>query len=221
MNLEGQKKRVCYWMGQQSIFSLLGISLLLFPTIWAPQALAVSEPVGMAKNAIGSFTVIRTDGIEEQLEGKGKLSLFEGDVLKTDSASQAMIEFNNGIEMAMNENTYFTILSRWEKEKGVTRVVRLMRGEIWVDTGFGPKALEIETPVATAAVKSTEFNLLVDAQGQSTLTVVEGVVEFGTAFGTCPIRTSTISFGNRGKKCTKPKPVDVTPNIAWTKSIRQ
>jgi ferric-dicitrate binding protein FerR (iron transport regulator) len=85
----------------------------------------------------------------------------------------------------------------------------------------GPKPLEIETPVATAAVKQTEFDLKVQPDGQTTLTVVEGIVEFGTAFGTCPIKTSTISYGNRGKKCTKPAPVDVAPNVAWAQDIRQ
>ena len=165
--------------------------------------------------------VVRTDGIEESLEGKGALPLFVGDVIKTETVSQGLIEFSNGIEVALNENTEFTILSRWEKAKGFTRVLRLKQGEVWVDTHGGPKPLEIETPVATAAVKGTEFDLLVDANGQSTLTVVSGIVEFGTAFGTCPIKTSKISYGNRGKKCTKPKSVNVSPSIAWTKGIRE
>ena len=181
---------------------------------------AEGEAVGAAKNGIGGFTVVRLDGIEESLEGKGTLSLFEGDVIRTEVASQGLIEFSNGIQVALNENTEFTILSRWEKSKGFTRVLRLKQGEVWVDTQGGAKPLEIETPVATAAVKGTEFDLLVEPNGQSTLTVVSGVVEFGTAFGTCPIKTSKISYGNRGKKCTKPKSVNVSPSIAWTKGIR-
>ena len=183
--------------------------------------LAAEELVGNAKNAIGEFSVVRTDGIEERLEGQGNLPLYEGDILKTGVASQALLTLSNNIDIALNENTRFILLSRWEMAKGYTRILRLSQGEVWVKTNGGPKPLEIETPVATAAVKQTEFDLNVQPNGQTTLTVVEGIVEFGTAFGTCPIRTSTVSYGNRGKKCTKPKSTNISPAIAWTQGIRQ
>lgn len=221
MNVYGPRKMLGNVWSQQAILSFFVFGFFVVFSNQVDMSLAAAEPIGTAKKAIGGFHVVRTDGIVEQLEGKGALPLFEGDVLTTEGASQAMIEFSNGIQVALNENTSFMILSRWVKDEGVTRVLRLKQGEIWVETGGGPKPLEIETPVATAAVKSTEFDLLVDRHGQSTLTVIKGVVEFGTAFGTCPIRTSTISYGNRGKKCTKPKPINVAPNIAWTQAIRQ
>ena len=206
---------------QRSLIAVGFVAMFLATGGIEHQAQAASQSVGTAKNGIGEFRIIRTDGIEERLQGKGNLQLYEGDVLITQTASQALIEFNNGIQVALNENTEFTILSRWERTKGFTRILRLKHGEVWVDTQGGPKPLEIETPVATAAVKGTEFDLLVTPDGQSTLTVINGVVEFGTAFGTCPIKTSKISYGNRGKKCTKPKQTNVGPAIAWTNGIRQ
>jgi hypothetical protein len=205
---------------RQFLSGMCGIALCL-GVVSTSQVHAADELAANAINAIGDFTVFRTDGIQEQLEGKGSLPLYEGDRVKTGKGSQALMEFTNGVQLALNEDTDFLILSRWEQSKGFTRVLRLATGEVWVKTMGGPKPLEIETPVATAAVKQTEFNLKVVPDGQTTLTVVEGIVEFGTAFGTCPIRTSTISYGNRGKKCTKPAPVDVSPNVAWTQGIRQ
>jgi ferric-dicitrate binding protein FerR (iron transport regulator) len=184
-------------------------------------AFAQSAQVGTAQNAIGVLVVVRADGIENRLQSKGSLQLFEGDVLRTEPASQALIEFKDGVQVALNENTSFKILSRWEKVKGNTRIIRLKQGEIWVKTGEGPKPLEVETPVATAAVRETEFNIKVQEDGQSVLTVIQGIVEFGTAFGTCPIPTSTISYGVRGKRCTKPAPTDVKPAIAWTSAVLQ
>ena len=197
---------------------MLGMAMVL-GFVPVPQTHAAEELAGKGINAIGEFTVFRADGIQEQLEGKGSLPLYEGDRVKTGTGSQALLEFTNGIQVALNENTNFLILSRWENDKGFTRILRLLTGEVWVKTMGGPKPLEIETPVATAAVKETEFDIKVQPDGQTTLTVVEGIVEFGTAFGTCPIRTSTISYGNRGKKCTKPAPVEVAPNVAWTQGI--
>jgi len=206
---------------QRSLMAIGLIALCIGSGSLDNQARAELGSVGIAKKGIGEFFIVRADGIEERLQGNGSLQLYEGDVLKTQGASQALIEFNNGIQVALNEHTQFTILSRWEKSSGFTRILRLKQGEVWVDTQGGPKPLEIETPVATAAVKGTEFDLVVSPDGQSTLTVVSGIVEFGTAFGTCPIKTSKISYGNRGKKCTKPKQVNVSPTIAWTQGIRQ
>jgi ferric-dicitrate binding protein FerR (iron transport regulator) len=206
---------------QRSIVAVGVIALFMVSSAYDNHALAELGSVGIAKKGIGEFLIVRADGIEEHLQGNGSLQIYEGDVLRTQAASQALIEFNNGIQVALNENTEFTILSRWEKSNGFTRILRLKQGEIWVDTQGGPKPLEIETPVATAAVKGTEFDLVVSPDGQSTLTVISGVVEFGTAFGTCPIKTSKISYGNRGQKCTKPKQVNVSPTIAWTQGIRQ
>ena len=199
----------------------VGTGVALLSMVIPPVTYAQSILVGTAQNAVGDLVVVRADGIQEKLSGKGTLSLFEGDVLKTDAGSQALIEFKEGIQVALNENTTFKILSRWEKSKPSTRIIRLKKGEVWVKTGEGPKAFEVETPVATAAVRETEFNIKVQEEGQSVLTVIHGIVEFGTAFGTCPIKPSTISYGVRGKKCTKPAPTDVKPATAWTSAVLQ
>lgn len=205
------------WRRELIPMAVLAVSLVSLSK--ATPVCAQSVLAGTAQNAIGLLVVVRPDGIEDRLQGKGSLQLFEGDVLRTEPASQALIEFKEGVQVALNENTSFKILSRWEKAKGITRIIRLKQGEVWVKTGEGPKQLEVETPVATAAVRETEFNMKVQEDGQSTLTVINGVVEFGTAFGSCPIRTSTVSYGVRGKRCTKPAPTDVKPAIAWTEGI--
>jgi hypothetical protein len=183
-------------------------------------ALADNAPVGMATNAIGTLTIIRTDGVQQRLQGKGNVPLYEGDVLKTDGSSQALIEFQEGIQVALNESTSFKLLSRWEKDKPTTRILRLSQGEVWAKTAGGPKRFEVETPVATASIKETEFNLKVQDDGQSILTVIEGVVQFGTPFGTCPIKTDTISYGVRGKKCTKPAATEAKAARSWADAVR-
>jgi hypothetical protein len=128
-------------------------------------------------------------------------------------------ELREGVQVGVNERTTLTLHSRWEKARGITRIIRLSVGEVRVKTGEGPKQLEVETPVATAVVRETEFNMRVEPDGQSILTVIHGVVEFGTAFGTCPIRTSTVSYGVRGKRCTRPAPIDVAPVLTWSRNL--
>ncbi len=204
--------------GQQgSVWLGLIVSLLLLGG--HTPVVAQNAVLGKTQSAIGTLVVIRPDRIEDRLQGQGALQLYEGDVLRTEAASQALITIQEGIEVALNENTTLKLLYRWEKANGTTQILRLKQGEIWVKTGPGPKQLEVETPVATAAVRETEFNIKVQDDGQTTLTVIQGTVEFGTAFGTCPIRTSTISYGVRGKRCTKPAAVDVQPARAWLQGL--
>ncbi len=181
---------------------------------------AENVQVGTATHAIGTVIVVRSDGVQERLQGKGAIPLYEGDVVKTDPASQGAIVFQDGVKVSLNEETVFTIYSRWLKDQPLVRIIRMTRGEVWVNTGEGVHLFEVETPVATAAVEGTEFDLKVQDDGQSVLTVMSGVVKFGTAFGTCPIPAGKISYGVRGKKCTKPAPTDPAQTLSWTNALK-
>ena len=99
----------------------------------AAPAVAQGVPVGTAQNAVGTLVVVRTDGIEHRLQGRGSLPLFEGDVLRTEAASQALLQFKPGIPVALNERTTVKILFRWDKTGGTTRILRVSRG------GSGPR----------------------------------------------------------------------------------
>ena len=185
-----------------------------------PESWAQLAPVGKAENVLGTLVVKRADGRVDQLKGKGSLPLYEGDQCKTERASKAFIRLADGTQVAMNEETTFLVQARREKAHGVTRIFKLLVGEMWLKTSE-PVAIEVETPVATAAIKGTEFNIRVQPDGKSTLTVIEGLVEFGTPFGTCPIKTATVSYGERGKKCTKPAPIEPAPAITWITDVVQ
>jgi len=186
----------------------------------APRPIIVAQlaPVGTAENAVGTLIVRRGDGRVDSLRGKGSLPLFEGDECRTEKGARAFIKLADGTQIAMNEETTFVIRSRTERTKGITRIFKMVGGEMWMKTA-GPKPIEVETPVATAAIKGTEFNIKVAPDGNSTLTVIEGVVEFGTPFGTCPIPASRQSFGERGKRCTRPAPVDPASVISWIAGV--
>ena len=194
--------------------ALFGSMLLRDEEVWAQ-----SQAAGTAQNAVGSLLIVRKDGLQETLRGKGSVSLYEFDILKTEPGNQAEILVDGAIQVYLNEGTEVMVLSRWEKHRPLIRILRVKKGELLVKIAEGPKPLEVETPVASARVKQTEFDIKVQEDGETTLRVMEGVVEFGTAFGTCPIRTGTISYGVRGKKCTKPKEEDHQAALDWVKEL--
>ena len=198
--------------------ALLGLTAALL-VLGEAEAWSQVAPVGVARNAIGVLLVTRSDGRRERLQGKGALPLFLGDELRTTAGAQALVEFSDGTRVALNEWTTFVVLSRQRPDTGITRVLSLLVGEIWVNTAGGPRPLEVETPAATATIRGTELTLRVSPEGRSVLTVVEGVVEFGNALGTWPIRAGSMSSSEPGARCTPPAPADVRSATAWISEV--
>jgi len=205
------------------VAGLLG-AVLAAVAIAPRPAEAQGQPVGTAQNAIGTLVVVRTDGIEHRLQGKGTLPLYEGDALRTEAASQALIQLRPGMPVALNEKTTVRILSRWDKSapgNGTIRILRVSRGELWTKAGTGERQLEIETPAAVATGRDAEFDLKVADDGQSAVTVVQGTVDFATPFGQCAVRAGTGSIGARGAACTVPQPANAAAAIGWKQAVSQ
>ncbi|HWN04137.1 MAG TPA: FecR domain-containing protein, partial [Candidatus Dormibacteraeota bacterium] len=141
------------------------------------------------------------------------------DVLRTEAASQALIQLRPGIPVALNERTSLKILSRWDKTGGTTRILRVSRGGIWAKAGTGANQFEIETPAAVVAAREAEIDLKVAEDGQSSLTVVQGTAELGTPFGVCAVRGGTASVGARGAVCTAPQPANVAAAVSWKQAV--
>jgi hypothetical protein len=187
-------------------------------------AQAQGQPVGTAQNAVGTLVVVRTDGIEHRLQGRGSLPLFEGDVLRTEPASQALIQLRPGTPVALNEKTTIKILSRWDKNAGgagTIRILRVSRGEVWAKAGAGERQLEVETPASVTAARDAEFDLKVAEDAQTSLTVVQGTVDFATPFGQCSVRGGTGSVGAHGAGCTAPQPANAAATIGWKQAVSQ
>ena len=172
------------------------------------------------RNAVGGVVVIRNGGMQERLQGKGSVLLYEGDTVKTESSGQGMIVFNDGVEVAVNEHTAFKLLTRSIRGHAPVHILRLKEGEVWVRTGEGRKYMEVETPVATATVEEGEVDVRLRPDGQAVLTVISGTADFSTSFDTCSVPASTVSSSSRGKSCSSPVKMEVMPTIAWINGIR-
>jgi hypothetical protein len=203
--------------------ALRAIIVAIWLTGTASRVDTANPPVGWVLNTIGTLNIVHNDGVGESIQGRQTVPLYEGDILKTEPSSQAYFTLKESASVAMNEATTFKLLTRWEKDKPTTRILRLDGGEVWAKTTDVPRAFEIETPVATVAIKETvtnEFDLVVQPDGQSILTVMDGAVQFGTPFGSWWVRTNTFSTGERGKRCTKPAAIDAKAARAWSEALK-
>lgn len=189
----------------------LVLALLIVPAgaVWSQTVVA-----GTAQNARGTLVVVRSDGVETRLQGKGSLQIFDGDVLRVDGQG-AFIE-TDGVQIALNSNAVVKVLSRWEKGKGVTRILRLQRGEVWARSSDGQRPVEIETPVGVLAARSAEVSVRLVSDNETTATVVRGTAEFATPRAACRLTSGTVSSASRGRTCTQPTVADVRPVTDWS-----
>jgi hypothetical protein len=194
---------------------LVALTLLLFVSPESP-GVAQSLPAGTARSANGVLVVVRTDGVENHLQGRRALQVFEGDTLRIDGKGEALIETEEGIQAALTGNTVVKLLSRWEKGRGVTRILRVQRGEVWVRNKDAQRGVEIETSMGILAARAAEVSVKLVSSEEVVATVVQGTAEFSTPLSSCQLRAGTVSHGYRGKVCTQPKVADVQPIIGWS-----
>jgi hypothetical protein len=184
-------------------------------------ALGVAQSflAGTARNATAVLMVVRADGTEARLQGRGALQVFEGDTLRVNGQGQALVETAEGAQIALNEGAAVRILSRWEKGKGVTRVLRLTRGQLWARAKDSPTALEIETPVGVLSARAAEVSVRFVSDNEVSAMVVQGTADFTTALGSCPVRAGTVSHSVRGKPCTNAVAADVRTPTGWSRAL--
>jgi len=195
--------------------SQVALTLALLASAAAP-GFAQSVPAGTAKSATGTLVVVRTDGVENRIQGRRALRLYEGDVLRIDGQGEALVETEEGIQVALAADTTVKILLRWEKGKGATRILRLERGEVWVRNDNAQRAVEIETPVGTLSARAAEASVRLVTSDEAVATVVRDAADFSTPLSSCQVRAGTVSYGYRGKACTEPVVADVKPIIGWS-----
>ena len=89
------------------------------------------------------------------------------------------------------------------------------------EEGLDPYGPFQEGPQELLGKRDIEFTVRVALDGQTTVQVLKGAVEFGTAFNTWGLLSSTVSVAVRGKPCTRPRPTDVKSTMGWTEAFGQ
>lgn len=109
-------------------------------------------------------------------------SVFEAQSVRTLKSSTAAIGFLDGFELRINQRTELVLQST-----ATLRKMRLSSGAVWVRVAPGIR-VEVETPVLTAAVRGTQFEI--SSAGE--LKVYEGIVEAENQTGTWSVSAGQI-----------------------------
>jgi tetratricopeptide (TPR) repeat protein len=184
---------------------------------------------------VGSFTVvigaphIQHARARAPLKASPRAPVWSGDRVVTGDADKAEIQFQDGTTLRLSFNTTLEIPRVTPQRSNASTLsrpsqVNLLLGQVWakVQNTTNQTQFAVQTPVATAVAKGTEFGLKLQkataatlnaqrstlkAPLQAVLTVKEGVVEFFNAFGKVEATDLTESVATSSAAPTPPKRV--------------
>ncbi|HEY0073851.1 MAG TPA: tetratricopeptide repeat protein, partial [Abditibacteriaceae bacterium] len=183
---------------------------------WA-QLIAQAAPIATVRTSRGE-TFIRAKGKTQAVPLTVRKSLFAGDVVGTGPGGKLALLFSDGATVRLNEKTTIEITP--SQGAGKSSLFRALGGELWARLRPGNTA---STRTVALGVRGTEIFLQVaEGDGTTTLTVIEGEVEFFNPFGRVVVATSQQSTARPGQAPTMPITI---PNAAliieWSLDLEQ
>jgi len=176
---------------------------------WA--AIAFFGALAGLAHANGTFDSVKgqvqmTDSKGIEMAASKETAILPGSTITTGADSQAVLRFNDGSAVVLNQNTTFRVVDyEYDPAKpGVGRsVFDFLKGAARFVTGLiaraEPANYKLRTPQATIGVRGTDFSL---ASGSLYISVVHGVVTATNAAGTVAFGAG--QFGFIGTAATLP-----------------
>lgn len=147
--------------------------------------------------------------------------LFPGDVIRTGELSRAAILFIDHTQIKLNEKTVLEIKDI--KMGDVTEVswgrtakslFNLVTGEIWIKSGGETLDLQVDTPIASASIRGTEFVIRADKK-KTTVTVVDGAVNLSNEYGEVLINSGEEGIAEEDKPPYKTIIINPEDAVQW------
>jgi hypothetical protein len=114
---------------------------------------------------------------DEWTDAELNMCIYVGDTVRTMKDSGLALQFGKKTQMKVNALSTFTI-STMDPKKPKPNQVNFKVGESWtkIDDKNEKVIFQVKTPSALAGVRGTEFDIAVDEDGNSKVSVLEGVV---------------------------------------------
>ncbi|MBI5198771.1 MAG: tetratricopeptide repeat protein [Nitrospirae bacterium] len=151
------------------------------------------------------------DAIKEQI-------LISGDFIKTGDYGRMSILFIDDIQIKVHKKTTLMIKEVGKPPGKKGTLLRLEIGEVWSRARSVPEGLRIETPSATAAIRGTDWDMVVDEKGTSYLTVLRGIVELFNEYGTVLVGRGEQAMAEIGRPPVKLFLISPKERVQWVTS---
>ena len=136
-----------------------------------------------------------------------------GDRLRTGLHSRATLQWSGLSVMRVNQLTTMEI-SPPAQPDGPAQL-NLQSGAAYLFSREKPSTIQFQTPVASGAIRGTEFNLSVADGGLTVLTLLDGAVDLKNADGSLTLKGGEQATATQNGAPTKTAVIDAMSTIQW------
>ena len=154
-------------------------------TLIALSAFAQTPPakdIAVVLKSAGQVQVMRSLKSASENAPRGT-RLNSGNVLRTgDGAAAALIFTDDKSILKVRENSRVNIAGQRE-DKGIVKTIKMEVGALWAKVTRSETPFKVETPSGVAAVKGTQFYVILDGNGNMIIFCIEGAIELFNKLG--------------------------------------
>ena len=135
-----------------------------------------------------------------------------GDRIRTGIRSRAMVRLSNQSVMRINE---LTVIMLPAPPAGARNSIELQNGSTYLFSRDPANQTQFRTPVASGAIRGTEFHLAVGPDGATDLALLDGEVDLGNQFGQVVLKSGEQGTVKPGQAPAKTALVEAINIIQW------
>lgn len=172
----------------RSYAATVAVSALCVGLAWPVSAEPVSRSGQIAGAVIARKTgeEVRFIDISNWQVVDLRQDLKTGDVLRTNDTGQLAILFSDRTQVRLARNSSL-VVKQITAGTSADTILQLQSGTIWARAERGGPGVQVETPAAAAAIRGTDWTMTVNGS-QTSLTVLEGLVQFSNPQGSLEIK---------------------------------
>ncbi|MDP2829981.1 MAG: tetratricopeptide repeat protein [Sulfuricellaceae bacterium] len=144
--------------------------------------------------------------------------LAEGNFVRTGDASRLALLLADQTQVRLSSNSMIQI-KQMDDNRDRGTVLRQSAGRSWTQSKHVPNRLIVETPSALAAIRGTDWELVVDEDGSSTLTVLSGEVLLSNEQGSVSIGVGEQAHVKKGVAPVKRMLRNPRERVQWVSSF--
>jgi Flp pilus assembly protein TadD len=196
--------------------SSLIVSLLLFAQPWAAHAATlevVAEIVSLQGK--GEF---RPANEPSWRDAAARQKLVQGNFVRTGDSSRMAVLLTDQTQIRLAANSMMQIQQIGDNVDRGT-VLKQSAGRSWTQSKNVPNRLTVETPSALAGIRGTDWELVVDADGATTLTVLSGEVLLSNEMGSVSVGAGEQAHAQQGVAPVKRILQNPRDRVQWVSSF--
>ena len=141
-----------------------------------------------------------------------------GAYVRTLAGAKMALLFADDTQVRLNQNSVLQVKSLANAAQPTTLMLSL--GRAWAQTKRSDGSrLNLETPAATAGIRGTDWELDVDGNGKTLLTVLSGTVEFANAQGAVTVGSNEAALAEVGRAPVKIQLSQPRDRIQWVNAL--